>query len=517
MPKTKRSNAKNKLGAGKQKVRPVKKSDFSFVDRAKFPPVGSASPLNYLYGGGRSSSSSSGNASSRSSKKKKQIANTKNYNNNKKKIPQAKMPIVDAKSDTAPWFKKNLKKQSKPHQHCQNNANKNGNNIQEKTKLLNALSVTKESLLHLNNELEEFADYVRLSPSELHAREHLIQTIKQSSKKLFGIDESQCQVFGSFASQPVCVFESDVDLAIFGVVPPDDDDDDAYDDDNEDDDDFSFQAKTKVSSVMLEDKSHPNRKKQERVNAWKEIIDLGLQEQEKTAAVKEDEKKEEDTSIEKDDPPLFVLDRMGESDPSELKSVGTEPTGRTLGDGDSVEQQNGDNGDDVDGDSDGDDDSADKLEGLLSRSMKQKANGDDFIDNDDDDSDSVLDKDDDDDYEPGCNDDDSDEDHNNDNMFPSRKRARTRSFVSLSSSTTCSDDGKLDDSGMEVSYMVDRSKKATKKNLGPTGRTRTLVVNALYKLARPLRPFAKNMHVRKKARKLTIGFYVQMCLHKEDL
>jgi hypothetical protein len=70
---------------------------------------------------------------------------------------------------------------------------------------------------------------------------------------------------------------------------------------------------------------------------------------------------------------------------------------------------------------------------------------------------------------------------------------------------------------MEVSYMVDRSKKATKKNLGPTGRTRTLVVNALYKLARPLRPFAKNMHVRKKARKLTIGFYVQVCLHKEDL
>jgi len=36
--------------------------------------------------------------------------------------------------------------------------------------------------------------------------------------------------------------------------------------------------------------------------------------------------------------------------------------------------------------------------------------------------------------------------------------------------------------------------------VGPSGTTRTRVVNSLYKLTRPLRPFASQMHVRKKAR-----------------
>lgn len=60
----------------------------------------------------------------------------------------------------------------------------------------------------------------------------------------------------------------------------------------------------------------------------------------------------------------------------------------------------------------------------------------------------------------------------------------------------------MDDSGMEVSFVVDAKRTPTgrSKPVGPQGTTRTQVVKALHKLTRPLRPHSVNMHVRKHAR-----------------
>jgi hypothetical protein len=85
------------------------------------------------------------------------------------------------------------------------------------------------------------------------------------------------------------------------------------------------------------------------------------------------------------------------------------------------------------------------------------------------------------------------------NVARPRKRPRGQSLVSLSSATICSEEGGWNDSRLEVSCMVDADADPAAK-CGPTGQTRTRVVKALYKLARPLGLYATNLHVRKKAK-----------------
>jgi len=65
----------------------------------------------------------------------------------------------------------------------------------------------------------------------------------------------------------------------------------------------------------------------------------------------------------------------------------------------------------------------------------------------------------------------------------------------------------LDESGLEVSFVIEANNNHEgKKKIGPSGRTRTLVINSLYKLTRPLRQHAKQMNVRRKARVPIINF-----------
>jgi hypothetical protein len=90
--------------------------------------------------------------------------------------------------------------------------------------------------------------------------------------------------------------------------------------------------------------------------------------------------------------------------------------------------------------------------------------------------------------------------------FERVKRPRGQSMVSLTSASTHSEDDTFNDSGMEVSYTVGKP-TFTGQVAGPTGRNRTTVVNALYKIARRLRPYATTLQVRKKASKFLFKTY----------
>jgi hypothetical protein len=80
----------------------------------------------------------------------------------------------------------------------------------------------------LDTELQAFAKYVCLTATERECRSTLIAHIAQLASSVFGTcatslstkTKVQCQVFGSFATLPVCTFASDVDLALWGVVEP---------------------------------------------------------------------------------------------------------------------------------------------------------------------------------------------------------------------------------------------------------------------------------------------------------
>lgn len=178
------------------------------------------------------------------------------------------------------------------------------------TKLLNTISVNAASLEVLNEELDSFGAYVQPTAQECQARNYLVHSIQQMSRQLFHIPADQCQVFGSFAARPVCTFESDVDLAIHGVVEKEDEDDDELFDDDEDDDgqepDYEEEEEAPAPTT------HPNIKKQEKVLKWKAALkDLDEQQQ-------EDDKKKEAA---KEDPPLFIIDRLGAAEEKETRDA----------------------------------------------------------------------------------------------------------------------------------------------------------------------------------------------------
>ena len=88
----------------------------------------------------------------------------------------------------------------------------------------NSESSLNESLL--DTELKSFSRYVQLTDTELQARNHLVQNLQRLAKALFSKpdqayheEEVVMQTFGSFATPAVCVFCSDVDLALWGAVP----------------------------------------------------------------------------------------------------------------------------------------------------------------------------------------------------------------------------------------------------------------------------------------------------------
>lgn len=86
----------------------------------------------------------------------------------------------------------------------------------------------------LDGEIAMFSNYVRLSQSELHARQSFLDHVTELAKikfettrgkycksatDEFELGDVHCHPFGSFATQSVCTFASDVDMCLWGVVP----------------------------------------------------------------------------------------------------------------------------------------------------------------------------------------------------------------------------------------------------------------------------------------------------------
>jgi hypothetical protein len=501
-----RSSAKEKKKAkNAMKVKSQKRSKFStsnsnIIYAPKNPLFGS--PTAYLYG---KQAIEAKKPKKKASKKKKNSAQRSNGNfvarrgnNRGKRTFIARFPVIGAKTKAVPWMKKN------------NAFGKGGKSDktegkQQQRKIMNgAFPINEAAMNHLNSELEAFAAYVKLTPNEKRAREYLIGQIQLSCRNLFGVDDSQCQVFGSFAAQPVCIYESDIDLAIWGVVEPDSADD----------------CGTKRESFTRQendtDQTHLNQKKQERVLKWKALIDNATKATGEAShlesKIAEDTTTERNIESENNETPLFVLDRTGDASSLELndrdtRSVNSDASGRDDNDCNDDDHNNDDEDSCASESESSDIDNADKLEKFWSR----KRGGDPPSRNDGTVSNpiEVLDS-----YsKPKRNlsyhDDNSsatsDGTENNPIEIPDScdrpsRRPRGQSLVSLSSSTTCSVVANLDESEMEVSFVVEANNQTARNKVGPTGTTRTRVVNSLYKLTRPLRSFASNMHVRRKAR-----------------
>ena len=429
----------------------------------------------------------------------------RNGNRRVKRMFIARFPVVGTKTKAVPWSRKNkcLGKDEKSEQ-------PEGKQQQQREKIMNgAFSVNETAMEYFNAELAEFAEYVKLTQTEIRAREYLIQQIQKSCKNLFGVENSQCQVFGSFAARSVCIFESDIDVAIWGVVEPDsgDESDFRIKQQQAQKEQRESRAKRAVDATR---ELLSNQKKQERVLKWKALIDNANKNMEEQTEQLEDKTTEESTTgrnaeSENVEPPLFVLDHTGDGRANSLDDDGD--------DNDNEDEHNNGDDDDSDSLSESDNsniDNADKLEKFWSRkstrndgtasnpiaisSRKSRDNSSTRNDGtasnpiaisylDDDSSDSTL-----------------NDEEKVDLIDIPKRRPRGQSLVSLSSSTTCSVEAKLDESEMEISFFVDPNKQPAREKVGPSGKTRTRVVNSLYKLTRPLRPFASQMHVRKQAR-----------------
>jgi hemerythrin len=487
--------ARTKGAKNKKPAKSVtKKRDFALVHPKNAP--GSGLPSNYLYG----KSSSGSNKAAAPRRKFKPVR--KNGPPPPSKSFSVKVKLHDKQHGMIVPWRRNVAKSQKPHTKS------------SKVQQLNGFLVKESSLHHLNQELIQFADYVKLTAAEREARERIIQNIKSVCRQLFGIDDKDCQTFGSFAVPGVCTFSSDVDMAIWGAVAKDEDD--ALEDRNEatvttqdpnrkrivslaEAEGFHSEDDQKMCSISNSLQDHPNRKKQERLLRWKKALDqtwMATPSANKQPALESqqtgDEVQIDPSQITKSEEGngLFVLDRMGVEECGDGQKSKAEESSEH-GESDSRKQDESDkdkescNGNDSDDD---DSDDADKLEALWLRAGQDEAG---FVNR----SESVAGL----QFAEENDDGEEEEEEEEEGMVIKSNRPRGQSMVSLSSATTCSEDERFDDSALEVSYTVDRT--GGKQTLGPTGRDRTAVVNALYKIARRMRPHAATLHVRKKASK----------------
>ncbi|VEU42355.1 unnamed protein product [Pseudo-nitzschia multistriata] len=500
------SRKENKKTQKGTKLRHPKKSKFSVhninsIRQPLNPPPGSGCPTSYIYGDNATKA-----------RKLKKLEKGRKKNNKKgfvarkrgKRLFIARFPVVGPGSTKVPWLLgKSLPRGEKK-------KNQQGGKQQTRKILNGAFCVNESTLNFLNAELEFFSDYVRLSRHEKMAREHMIHQIKKSCKNLFGVDDSQCQVFGSFAAQPVCIFDSDIDLAIWGVVEPDDDEE-------EGDDNNQLKRHLVMKGDKLTAEDDPNdksRKKQERVLKWKALIDDAAKNERKDKDLLE--RVSADLATEKicgegsAKSPLFVLDRTGDTPSKSSDEICDSPLDDTTlrprfvnnvqndcNSDESFSDSKENHNSDYDSKSEStDDDSADKLENYFPHQCHN--NPEVETNNLEARSDPVSRENHHGNFD--CNDHNKNDEEMIHNDGAVKQRPRGQSLVSLSSSTTCSVEAKLDESEMEVSFVVEGNKHKMRDKLGPSGRTRTLVVRSLFKLTRSLRSLSSQIHVRSKAR-----------------
>jgi hypothetical protein len=169
------------------------------------------------------------------------------------------------------------------------NNNNNGKNQKQKHLLPPSYySLPKSSLASFQKEIDAFVQYIRLTPHEIAARNSVIEKITELSHELW--DEGvEIQPFGSFATLSVCTFQSDIDLALWNVVPAENVDDRSNEDredecgrDRDPMEEYVFGEKSGVvmseSSLYrtmkaLKNSNPHQQRKEDRINEWKKVLE----------------------------------------------------------------------------------------------------------------------------------------------------------------------------------------------------------------------------------------------------
>jgi hypothetical protein len=68
-----------------------------------------------------------------------------------------------------------------------------------------------------NQELAALTQYIQLTPEEMHLRHAFLDRLE---RQFLAAHQKRAQVFGSFATTPICTFQSDLDVALWDVVTP---------------------------------------------------------------------------------------------------------------------------------------------------------------------------------------------------------------------------------------------------------------------------------------------------------
>jgi hypothetical protein len=405
-------------------------------------------------------------------------------------------------------------------------------------------SLPKSSISALQNEIEAFVQYIRLTPQEIAARKSVINHVTELSHNLWHQDV-KIQPFGSFATLNVCTFQSDIDLALWNVVPTENVDDGFCNNDSEKEYVFGEESGVVMSENSLSrtmqalKNENPHQKgKKDRINEWKKIleeVDLANAssspspspspskdphtKSKKKFATKPKPDADGKQSSEKPPPFDFVIDRKGIP---ELGGEINEEESTSAARSNQKQEEVIVIDDSDDGD---DDDSVDKMNVFHQRQHAAELGisnvKDDqviHIDSSDDSNDSdnlaqVTRR----TRSHGTNVNDtcdySDEDEIDDSNYVNKRgpvARRTRSHNAhlfakrdniYSDENSCSSEASSYD-GFELNISNVGQPRKTANTIGPTGNIRTKVVNALSLMGKRLRksPFAQNLQVRRNAR-----------------
>jgi len=174
-------------------------------------------------------------------KKKEKSSN----NNNRMEPPfglQLPSKHAGAQIRSIPWMTEAMELQRQQQQQKDTRESKKNNNNNNTTKPLVRLpthDVHPQRLQQLSNELRALANYVRLTPGEVRARQTVVDELTQMVRGMPTFNRQQQQQhirfdnntgapqqpdspefrpFGSYAALPVCSFQSDIDLALWNAV-----------------------------------------------------------------------------------------------------------------------------------------------------------------------------------------------------------------------------------------------------------------------------------------------------------
>lgn len=277
---------------GKQRSFPVAAKKHVVKHKSKkasslFGPISTQQPKGMKWnltasmgGGGSKTTTAKKNSKKKARSTKRPIKGGEKLDQIQKPKPWTlNMPVVSSSDQVVPWLLPCRRKLSPSKQQHPSN---------KMRKIHTGLSLPVASLENLNAELQRFSEYVRLNEAEITSRLSVVELIQNHCRQIFGVSAESCKVFGSFACLPVCIFISDVDMAIHDVVQTprliseqtvievhdsDSEEERKDDDDNDNDDNLATPKPSNKRMKTETPASHPSLKRQERILAWKKALD----------------------------------------------------------------------------------------------------------------------------------------------------------------------------------------------------------------------------------------------------